>query len=763
MTNILNSIIANQPIYPAQQDNKPVFTFDSDGKIKPLKGKGKLLPSRVFGSPIEYVKDLKQDIVNIGRAAKGQANDHELGRINDVAMKLGSLGLASYLFVKNPLKLSKAMEFVGFGTFFASMALWPKLAIQAPLKARTGVDIHQKYIDSQGRKKMLYQDPQYVLTDMYTREDLDRIGKKLGVSENLPDRDNFIKQRAQKTALQGNTLWMMTAGVATPVMSALACNALEKPVGELIQRYDLKSTERALENGAKIGIFDKLKMMIQSRRLDRFLTKNADKPLDASMIRRLSGMMGKQASSLSLNDVIGQELSGFRTPVDSGFVRETLKSIIPDSVISSLSGKTKETYEAAVASKNFGLIARILSVAAEDSERQQTILSGTIEQTLKSAYEKKSIPTVSQFADKIKAMHASVADFAARHKIIGRFLDVRAGVNAGSYKANQWNKIADKFIKSLHLSSKELRKVADGDMSVIERKMQELAGSKDFDSVIATLSKLISGYDSVTGSLMQQGGNAKVVSAYEHAVQALIDSGSEGLAEKAKTIARNTSYNASQNALGAKATVMRLLQTLDLQRQISQGSYRKTITSLLRKNNLKADDATIQKLIEASKKIMMSASITDYTEKIKGLSDKEFKIVMEALFRGRKSEVEQSIQRTMGATGAKGIIDSFRAHKEKVVQDVVNWQNTITPELSRRVASTATNGTNAESRNNLIGGPVKETLQNICKKAYNSKKWMKIFGGTMIALTAATLIAGLFIGRKGKTEKQVEAENKKNV
>ena len=101
MTNVLNSIIANQPIKPAKQATLPAFSFDSDGKVKPLEDKAKLLPSRIFGSPIEYAKDLKQDVVNIGRAAKGKANDHELGRINDVAMKLGALGLAGYLFVKN--------------------------------------------------------------------------------------------------------------------------------------------------------------------------------------------------------------------------------------------------------------------------------------------------------------------------------------------------------------------------------------------------------------------------------------------------------------------------------------------------------------------------------------------------------------------------------------------------------------------------------------------------------------------------------------
>ena len=66
MTNVLDNIIANQPIRPAKQAPLPAFTFNAEGKIKPLDDKAKLLPSRIFGSPIEYVKDLKQDGFKVG-------------------------------------------------------------------------------------------------------------------------------------------------------------------------------------------------------------------------------------------------------------------------------------------------------------------------------------------------------------------------------------------------------------------------------------------------------------------------------------------------------------------------------------------------------------------------------------------------------------------------------------------------------------------------------------------------------------------------
>ena len=58
------------------------------------------------------------------------------GYINYIQYTAGTNkgGMAQGDVLNDPFKLGKAMEFIGAGTFFASMALWPKLAIQLPLK-----------------------------------------------------------------------------------------------------------------------------------------------------------------------------------------------------------------------------------------------------------------------------------------------------------------------------------------------------------------------------------------------------------------------------------------------------------------------------------------------------------------------------------------------------------------------------------------------------------------------------------------------------
>ena len=93
---------------------------------------------------------------------------------------------------------------------------------------------------------------------------------------------------------------------------------------------------------------------------------------------------------------------------------------------------------------------------------------------------------------------------------------------------------------------------------------------------------------------------------------------------------------------------------------------------------------------------------------------------------------------------------------------IANWQNGMTSDLARCTVDGVTNGANAVERNNLAGKPISNFFKDTAKKVYNSNKWLKIFGGTMLALTAVTLIATLVIGKKSKTEKQAEEQQKTN-
>lgn len=206
-----------------------------------------IVDSPFYMAPFNFINDIKENIVNIKNGIQGKSNDHDLGRMNDFAMKVGGLLLAGYLFTQGKTKMAKSMEFIGWGAFFGAMALWPKLFIQAPIKAMHGVDIHQRYVDNEGRNKMFFQDPQYIPWNLYSDEELSALGDRLGVPKNIHNRNEIIKKKAHKIALQGNTLWMLTAGFATPLLASMACNGAERLFSPSQNKF-VNSMYKAVEN-----------------------------------------------------------------------------------------------------------------------------------------------------------------------------------------------------------------------------------------------------------------------------------------------------------------------------------------------------------------------------------------------------------------------------------------------------------------------------------------------------------------------------------
>ncbi len=777
MGNVLNSIIINKNVNNTRAGiKKPVFTIDTTGKVKPKEDKAKLLPSRIFGSPVEYVKDLKQDVVNIGRAAKGKANDHELGRINDLAMKLGSLGLAAYLAVKNPLKMSKAMEFVGFTTFFTSMALWPKLTIQAPLKARTGVDIHQKYIDSQGRKKMLYQDPQYVLTDLYSKEDLEKIGDKLGVNKNLPDRDNFIKQRAQKTALQGNTLWMMTAGFATPLMSALMCNRLEKPVNYLIEKLNLRTSQNAFDNnGLYQGFLDKLKQRIANARFNKFISKNMNKPLNTEMVSQLSEEIAGRANSAVYKDAVAQNLSALRKAftIDNDFVINAVKAKIPASSIEAMNSVQKEALESAIKEGSLSKIAKILAQTTAGGRRQETQkLENTILKLLKRAEATNSQATVGDFANELKSLFEISFDFTTRKNVLDRFISERVGDKSGSYIANQWDRVGNQLMKALKLKGRDLKALSEGNVDLLNDRLISLAHGSNYDSTVEKLMNLINQYEETTGekSFIQkvQNGAKRICKEVQNNLLKIPEFAgiTDVISSEAQkgTLENTINQFAQERVQGAASSFYRLIQTLDLYKRIEQGSIKQQLEELLSKQGQSIEPEKVARLIQACKDIMLKATTTDHVEKLTttgfNLSKEEYKIVMEVLFGDKAGETIKSALNS-SETGPK-IMNGFMNYLNSFKENVINWKNGMTPDIQRRVLKDAPNSSNSAIRNNLVGKSIKDYVKDFAQQRSNSLKWLKIFGISMAVLTGVTLAAGLLIGRKSKIEQQAEEESKVN-
>ncbi len=808
MTNLLNNTAlyqttAKKPeVLVTKQSNfvkaqTPVTTIANP--IKPLEHKGKLLPSRIFDSPVTIAKDFGRDIVSIGKAVKGKANDHELGRINDLALKTGSLGLAAYLCIKNPLKLSKTMEFVGCGTFLAAMSLWPKLMIQAPLKMRTGVDIHQKYVDSQDRKKMLFQDPQYDLTDMFSRKDLDRMGKKLGVSKKLPDRDNYIKQRAKKTAVQGNTLWMMTAGLATPLSSALMCNLVEKPINKLYEKIDLAKTE--LKSAVKLpeaGLKENLKYRaneiikkvndkavekgnekaaeLVTKNLNKFINENGTKPVDAGMIDKLTDILSSSglSSDIALRGAIKADINGLLNSnncLTEDVVKNALANmgVNDENVIKNI--LNNETLKKEMSSGAVGNVANILTKSVKKGCKNKKEIN-QFNKLLNSELSKQNKPSLNVIADKLIELGGKLNDLSKGKAPIDKYIDARIGEKSGVFAANQFEKASNSLIKTMTNaqnpkflnrlfkgSNKELRNLMNGNTDDIASALNTLVqDDKQYNKVVEELVKIIGQTDDTIGAEFTGTVEAKTkellrnnknkFAGYKNIQNVLNDE------LKCGSVCSEITTNAKAKATGVTSSFYRLLQTLDFFKRDAKGTLIEDV-----KTHCNCSEVEAKKIIEAGKKYLLDATIVDNAERLTtssfNLSDADYKNLMTFLY-----DKKHNVGNVNDA-----LANSLNNYKDAFRDNILNWKNDMTPGLERRVVDGIKNGnTNPDflTKNALTGKSTKSLIQENAKKYYNSQKWLRIFGGSLAVLATVTLVAGLAIGRKTKVEKQAEQESKIN-
>lgn len=347
-------------ITPVQQNiDKPQVTYrDAKTPIKtnnlvhPLPAEGHLVHDTLLSIPKFWLKDIAYDVKAVKDGIRGKANDHQTGRLNDVGLKLGGIGIATYLASRTTDPKMRMMEYVGLGAFLASMSLYPLIAINAPSRMVQGYDIGKEYIDDQGRKKSVYQDGNYIPMDMYrgeyVGEDLDIMGDRMGIPRGIKNRNELIKEQARKTAIQNNTLWMLGAGAATPVMTALICFGLERvltPVMEKVRnnRYNSKITEALKQTKEMTLNVDEIDSNNLSRKVEKFLNGFKDKELPKADFDKLVDMLSKETDE-NLKQGIKEDLEKLFQAEKKGFVlSDKLYEEITNAINETSNGRQRAT------------------------------------------------------------------------------------------------------------------------------------------------------------------------------------------------------------------------------------------------------------------------------------------------------------------------------------------------------------------------------------------------------------------------------------
>ncbi len=781
---------------------------DVSKKVKPLKPRGRLIRKTEWVGPKCLVRDIKA----IGKGIKGEANDYELGRQNDLAMTVGSYGLATYLSTKTPTTKGKIMEFVGASVFLGMMKLWPKIAFQYPLEAKYGVNVRQKYEDSYGRIKEFYQDSQYTPWDLYTQKDYDKMAKKMGIPANAKNKNEKVQEKAHDIALRANTWWMLTAGLASGIGTPLLCNQLEKPVGALAQWIDLKVAKSEIDKVKMVSVTKDYKPQNTKALKNLQSVLNDNKTLTSEVIDKLADIlilvdknekadttiidaMKKQIQTLGSKKTFDAKnvLDYFKNPKESSnFNSHNLKDLITKYEIDLSKIDTSKI-------KSSDDFLEALKTAAKDKKKSfdGKNIDDTFQPILKqldSMFNTYSIDD--NFKNSITDLFNRMDAVRTNQKHLFKFYQKTVGDIEGSVIANQANKFSDEFIKALGINRKDLKSASKNDTiarEIITKYMKETAkDEKKYKKVVESLSKIQNGLlETLDEDLLK-----KYISKVEEGTKVFGKDGKFSIIEQ-HFIGNNKSLDGSQIKVyqsqlarrieGIQAYFAKPIIALDVFRRIETGDLRKQWIEIqnndINLKNVKFED--IQKIV--TEMFTKNDKISAYSTK-HGIDKKSLYQAIYKLVYPTGALKDKTIEETLDEVAKKGTKSNIDVYKKMLSKDTIAalggenskvlqilsdistkinyWlgcgKDQLNPNcITQKDFGTKVNG-NIFSKDDLASQSLERLLSDTAKRKRNTKIWSSVMIGTTIATIATTLIALLTIGKTSKSEPKNLNNKKEN-
>lgn len=772
--------------------------------IKPQGAKGKLVSSSIFPN----VKDTKYNFNALKHGLTGKANDHELGKLNDVGMKVGALALAGYLATQKATPKTKLMEFVGLATFFGAMKLWPKLAIGAPAKAIHGFDPTQEYEDSFGRKKPFFQDAQYQPWDVYSNEQLQKIGDKMGVDKNAQDRNDLTKSNMTKIATKNNTLWMITAGIASAVFSALACNKAEKVIDPALDKVNNEKADKLLQNfdtEAQKRMTSASKDM--QKDLDKIFEENKGKTVDNKLIEKISGRLAKGLDPVTeegvkedmqnilmngkslVNEGLAEKISnGSKKVLAQKFSEEQVAKIVPskEEIVKHFNDNQmmgREVNEDEAMDVRSSVSQLFLAKAKEQgmsTEKLKTIKKG-VALVADKALKSNSASVLDENAmKKVSEIGKAMSELQAKDSVLDDYAQAKVADKPETVIANYWNKTSTSIVKSLGIDFKEMEKVRNNRQLVqglVRNKMEEVTSDDvkyqkaigEMANNIAELDKKIKPedtrkyvdlvgktYDDAAGNLYNQG-----MEATANKLTAL-SVGGKGSLKRVKQV------YFEERVAGVKNSFSRMINTMDVYRRISKGEVPKdgsarevkeAMLELVKQTTLQghSSDHSIKFYFNRSQDNSTNVDRSD-------VEIKDGKVVNKYFKEGKGVDVPEDYgfyQKAMNFMYNSPMDkDTVEAIKKAGIEKDVNKYNS---EVYNKIGSadyftkpnhktTGDQGASSEYKFLLLGVAPDEMMTKTVQQSYNSQKWGKTFGTVGAVLTGLTVAAQFLFG-KGKAVK----------
>lgn len=534
------SLKQKKVIKPYLEASEKVSTTNN---VKPLPGQGHLIHDNPVSKVKYFFKDIAYDLKAVKDGYQGKANDHQSGRLNDVGLTIGGLGIASYLASQTTNPKAKLMEFVGLGAFLASMKIFPKIAINKPARIMHGFEIDKQYIDDQGRKKSVFQDSNYIPFDLYRgeykSEDLDEIAVRMGIPEDTINKHEIVKEQMRKIATQNNTLWMLTAGLATPAMAGLACCVLEQPISSGIVQYrNAKYNEQiknVLESTKNMkSEINTLKDNSLSIEVSKILTKyKTDGYLPQEEFKNISKLIGENLDVNTKDNLIKEiknvlENANGNSDKIAVLDNESIKELIEDSrkginarknkiakvmptveefrvAISEVTGKTNNIQEIKINHSDIPNLRNALSKIIDSKIELADDASKDFLKTLKTDYlsnlstnirSKKTLVINDEVIKKINNLAIIIGDYKSNQSIIDACKNFKFAHAPETVIANYSGKFERALLNELNFTQDELKKIrdsADYAKNILDKRLSEIANDDiQYNRIVKKLTKIIS-------------------------------------------------------------------------------------------------------------------------------------------------------------------------------------------------------------------------------------------------------------------------------
>ena len=792
-------------------------TIDIENKVKPDKGQGHLIHDTIKDKIKYFGFDRKYDAKALVDGYSGKAKDHQLGRLNDVGLVAGGLAIAGFIAASKQTAKAKIMEFVGLGSFLLAMKVWPKVAIEMPAKLVHGFNVNKQYIDDQGRKKSVFQDSQYIPWDLYTGERPDEnislIGDKMGIKKDIPNRDEVVKDQMRKVATQNNALWMLSAGVATPVLGALGACGAEKLIDDRLEirnnekaNSKIKEMSRSLDGvtdtrKASKAASDKISGLLNGKQgaavdeafVDSLTDAVSDEIKDAKLIEGVRSDLGQmlkpgnpvlngEAKNKILTDLASELEKLNLTDKANGKIQ--VNEIIPsmeelNARLQSAFGKSfSESMEIASEGKA-NQVSEVIEVMIQDKlydklpEKEIEKVTGTVRKVATGGLQKSAAKLTADKSNLISSYLKEVLKFQETHKGLDECMQVKVGETEGSVLAKNWQRTEKALFKALGITDKELKAARLGRLNseeLIAKKLEILAApgnEENYKKALDTFARSVDDLD------VRLHGTEKGKSMLDSLFEA-VDKNYELTEKRIGSIAEN-----SGSAFGES----KFVEALTERHFNGAGSHKNAYTDWA-KERISSVKSTYQRMINAFdvfkrahdikpndkvgadaaakvKEIVLNAHAKDFSEKFFTDNNLNFYKKIYDFMCGETSEATEKVL-TSVSPFMNGKFDNYKSRLRNYVGNDENKIKTkhVLEDIDKAVKNS--NGTLKRSEAtpnkifNMIGKSPSEFLKDAAQKSYNSNKWLRTFGAIGAGVFALTLAAQFAFGGKDDAIKEVK-------